>query len=70
MLTLSPGLMGLITARTNGSREQVVLVTGGAGAALSTTSVSACEERTPHGFIGQEAEVASGIARFIQGGRY
>ncbi|HEY7364172.1 MAG TPA: hypothetical protein VIE37_08720 [Methylomirabilota bacterium] len=26
--------------------------------------------RTPHGFVEQEAEVATGIARFIRGARY
>jgi hypothetical protein len=30
----------------------------------------ACEGRSPHGFNGLEAEVASGIARFASGGRY
>jgi hypothetical protein len=62
-------LMERIAARTQGAREQVVTITGGpGGAALS--SVDACEGRSPHGFIEQEAEVASGIARFVRGGRY
>ena len=62
------GLMGNVTARTNGAREQVVTVTGGAGGARS--GLDACQGLTPHGFLGQEAAVAAGIARFIRGGRY
>ena len=62
-------LMERITERTLGTREQVVTVTGGAGKA-GAPGVDACEGRSPHGFIGQEAEVAAGIARFVGGGRY
>jgi hypothetical protein len=62
-----PQLIGRITARTNAIREQTVTVgSGRAGAA----SVDACGGRTPHGFLGQESEVAGGMARFIRGGRY
>ena len=65
------GLMGDITARTNGAREQVVTVTGGPGSSAgAATSVEACEGRAPHGFIQQEAAVAAGIARFIRGESY
>jgi hypothetical protein len=63
-----PDLMRDITARTRGSRQQVVLVKGGPG--LRVGGVDACEGRTAHGFLEQEAEVAAGIARFIRGGRY
>ena len=62
-------LMANITARTSGVREQVVTVTGGPGRP-GPPSVGACEGRTPHGFVEQEAEVAAGIARFINGGKY
>lgn len=66
-----PSLMGDITARTNGAREQVVTVTGGPGSpAGAAPSVEACEGRAPHGFIQQEAAVAAGIARFIRGESY
>ena len=61
-------LMNGITARTNGAREQVVTVTGGPGS--KHTGLEACQGRTPHGFIEQEAAVASGMARFIRGGSY
>lgn len=65
------GLMGEITARTNGAREQVVTVTGGPGSpAGAAPSLEACQGRTPHGFVEQEAAVAAGIARFIRGGSY
>ncbi len=62
-------LMERVAARTQGAREQVVTVTGGPGGA-SLSSVDACEGRSPHGFIEQEAEVAAGIERFVRGGRY
>jgi hypothetical protein len=62
-------LMNKIIARTNGSREQVVTVKGGPGM-TGTSSTAACEGRSPHGFIEQEAEVTAGIVRFIRGGSY
>ena len=62
-------LMGDITARTRGAREQVVTVTGGPGWP-GPPSLEACVGRSPHGFVDQEAEVAAGIARFIRGSRY
>jgi hypothetical protein len=56
-----PDLMRDITARTKGSRQQVVLVKGGPGLPAGTQAgLDACEGRTPHGFIEQEAEVAAG----------
>lgn len=58
-----------ITARTEGVREQLVQVDGGPGRA-GLSAVEACEGRSPHGFLEQEAEVAAGIARFIGGARY
>ena len=58
-----------ITARTEGVREQLVMVDGGPGRA-GLSVVEACEGRSPHGFLEQEAEVAAGIARFIGGARY
>jgi hypothetical protein len=64
-----PRLAGSIAAKTNGAREQTVIVKGGAGG-RKAVSVEACQGRTPHGFLGQEAEVADGIARFIRGGSY
>jgi hypothetical protein len=66
-----PGSMDTITARTNGAREQVVTVTGGPGSPTGLQAgIDACLGRSPHGFIEQEAEVATGIARFIRGGKY
>jgi hypothetical protein len=66
-----PALIAGLVARTNGARKQAVTVPGieGRGAA-ATPSVEACRGRTAHGFVGQEAEVAEGMARFIRGGRY
>ncbi len=64
-----PDLMGNITGRTNGVREQVVTVAGGPGEP-GPQSVHACRGRSPHGYLGQETEVAAGISRFIGGGTY
>ncbi len=58
-----------ITARTEGVREQLVMVDGGPGRA-GLSAVEACEGRSPHGFLEQEAEVAAGIVRFIGGTPY
>jgi hypothetical protein len=63
-----PDLIGRITDRTNGVREQTVTVTGGPGSAQPSTE--ACGGRSPHGFLGQEVEVAAGIVRFIGNERY
>jgi len=58
-----------IAAQTGSARRQVVTVGGGAGGA-HTSGLAACEGRSPHGFVGQDEEVAAGIARFIRGGQY
>ncbi len=50
--------------RTNRDRDRRARQRVGAPA------IEACEGRSPHGFIGQEAEVAAGIARFVLGGKY
>ena len=63
-------LMGNVTARTQGIREQVVTVTGGPIAVGRVPSLEVCAGRQPHGFVDQEAEVAAGIARFIRGEKY
>ena len=64
-----PGLATRITQRTNGVREQRVTVTGGPGRD-DPADVNSCKGRSPHGFIGQENDVITGIARFVRGGDY
>jgi hypothetical protein len=64
-----PALMTDITARTNSAREQIITVSGGPGRS-GAPDIDACEGRAPHGFVDQEAEVAAGMARFIQGGNW
>lgn len=64
-----PGLMAQLAARTRSPRQQVVAVSGGP-ALPARRGLDACEGRTPHGFIEQEAEVAAGIARFVRGSTY
>ena len=54
-----------IAERYQGPRSQVAVVSGGAPG-----GGDACEGRSPHGFNGLEAEVATGIARFIRSGQY
>ena len=67
--TRSPAsAMGGVADRIKASPKQVVTVTGGPGG--RNTGLAACEGRSPHAYIGQEAEVAAGIARFIRTGRY
>lgn len=61
--------MGDIVARVNGVRKQAVMVSGGPGKA-GFTNLAACEGRSPHGFITQEDEVATGIANFVRGEKY
>jgi hypothetical protein len=63
-----PGGMDAIAKRTRSPRLQVVTVTGGPGSRQS--GLAACEGRSPHAFVEQEAEVAAGIARFVRGGSY
>lgn len=58
-----------ILVRASSARKQLVQVEGGPGRA-GLSAVEACEGRSPHGFVEQEAEVAAGIARFIRGQPY
>ena len=62
-------VMHKIVERTSAIRQQVVKVVGGSSDG-GPPGLAACEGRTPHGFMGQEAEVAGGIARFVRGGSY
>lgn len=64
-----PERMEQIVARTASPREQVATLSGGPGVS-GTAGVQACEGHSPHGFIGQEEVVVSGIVRFIGGGRF
>jgi hypothetical protein len=57
-----------IARRLKTARAQAVTVSGGPGSRQS--GLAACEGRSPHAFIEQEAEVAAGIARFVRGGSY
>jgi hypothetical protein len=63
-------LMGTITARTRGVRQETVTVTGGPIAPGRTPNLGDCGIGEPHDFVAQEAELAAGIVRFIGGGRY
>lgn len=64
-----PNLGARVLRKTNSSREQLVIIAGGAVAG-GDNNVRACKGRSPHGFLGQEAEVADGISRFISGGKF
>lgn len=61
--------MPRVEARIRSARRQVVVVAGGSDRE-GRGGLDACEGRSPHGFQGQEAEVVTGILRFIDGGRY
>jgi hypothetical protein len=65
-----PRLAPDILERTEGAREQFVAVEGGPAADTVYPGLEACEGRAPHGFVGQEADVAAGMARFLGGGAY
>lgn len=62
-------LMERVATGTRSPRLQVVTVSGGP-AGPPPQGLDACEGRTPHGFVEQEAEVAAGIARFVRGSTY
>ncbi len=64
-----PDAMEKVTARTRGVRQQVVTIAGGP-AYDGPPGINACEGRSPHGFVDQEAEVVAGIARFIRGEKF
>ncbi len=64
-----PDAMEKVTARTQGVRQQVVTIAGGP-AYDGPPGINACEGRSPHGFVDQEAEVVAGIARFIRGEKF
>jgi hypothetical protein len=57
-----------VARRLKTDRVQSVTVSGGPGA--RQTGLAACEGRSPHAFVEQEAEVAAGIARFVRGVKY
>jgi hypothetical protein len=63
-----PDQMPKVLARTRGTPQQMVTITG--GPVFSGSSTAACEGRSPHGYLDQESEVADGIARFIRSGKY
>jgi pimeloyl-ACP methyl ester carboxylesterase len=62
--------MERVTARTNGAREQVAVLTGGSPPVGGSPSLEACGARQPHGFFNLDAAFAAGVARFVRGGEY
>ncbi len=58
-----------ILARTKTVRQQLVTVSGGP-VHDGQAGLDACEGRSPHGYVEQEAEVAAGIVRFVRGEKY
>jgi len=63
-----PMLAPEIAEQASAMRKQTFIVKGGTG--RSAAGLDACEGNTPHGFAGQDAELAAGIVRFISGGSY
>jgi hypothetical protein len=63
-------LMGTITARIRGARQQAVAVTAGPVKPGRAPNIADCGVGEPHDYVNQEAEVAAGILRFIGGGGY
>lgn len=64
-----PGLMPRVMAQVRSERAQLATLTGGPGSTRGP-GLDACEGRSPHGFHGQDAEMADGIVRFVRGGRF
>lgn len=64
-----PVLGARVVSKTASVRGQAASVSGGSGGA-GAEGLKACKGRSPHGFLGQEAEVVAGIARFIRGGKF
>jgi len=63
-----PDMMAEVAARLNHvTRRQVAVVAGGSGGSESFRDIASCRGQSPHGFFGQEDEVAATIARFIHG---
>lgn len=64
-----PALMPRVMARVRSERAQLATLTGGPGSERGP-GLDACEGRSPHGFHGQDADMADGIVRFVRGGRF
>ncbi len=64
-----PALMPRVMAQVRSDRAQVVTLSGGPGSTRGP-GLEACEGRSPHGFHGQDGEMAEGIVRFVRGGRF
>jgi hypothetical protein len=62
--------IGDVTARTHGTRQQTVIVTGGPIAPGRAPNTGDCGPGQPHDFVDQEATLAAGIMRFVAGGAY
>jgi hypothetical protein len=63
-------LTSAVMAAGPGGQRPRVTQTVGPATTVGAPSVSACQGRTPHGFVNQEAEVVAGNARFIRGASY
>jgi hypothetical protein len=59
-----PGQINRLAQALGSARKQVITLTGGV-APSGPTSLADCEGRSPHGFLGVEAEMVEAIARFI-----
>ncbi|MBL0731148.1 alpha/beta hydrolase [Piscinibacter sp. HJYY11] len=60
-----PAEMPRLLAQLGSARKQMVSVEGGA-APSGQVSLAACEGRSPHGYVGQEAATVETIVRFMQ----
>jgi hypothetical protein len=60
-----PAEMPRLFAQLGSARKQVVAVDG-AAAPSGQASLAACEGRSPHGYVGQEAATVDTIVRFMQ----
>ena len=63
-----PQGMDELLERTGAIRKQVVRVTGGPRSVGRAPSLATCEVREAHDFVGQDAEFAASVLRFMYGG--
>lgn len=62
--------MPRVIAKTQSSRSQAALISGGPIAPGRSIDLSACEVGEPHDFVEQEVVLAAGITRFVRGEKF
>jgi hypothetical protein len=61
-----PDRAGKILDRTNGNREQFIRFEGGPAATKTFKGLKACQGNAPHGYVGQDGELAAKMTAFLR----